>query len=413
MNKYKLILLRLKFRAIARWTSSLRSRFGGVGWRLVSLRHRSARSSEAMTRSHIARAATAEFRWDSTAKGKWSFIWLVLITLVLVGAGCSFKTASRTADGGVYRSDDLGKTWQQKVFAGQQNNKNVTIASLDIRDLQFSAADPGVLAAVAGDKGLLITSDGGEQWRQIYQQPTTAVAIHPTAKDTFYIAAGNRIYRTTDSGQNWQTVYLDTTPDAQITAVATNRANDKQILAASSRGILLQSLDSGNSWEQLYLFKAAIAKILFNQVNGKLIFVAQTDGRLWRSYDSGVSWTDLSNTIKQLNPRRGSYQAMTFVADTANILYATQNGLMLGSEAGEKWSNLKLVTAPGAVALVSLAVHPKLPNNIFYTTATGFYRSTDKGETWQTSSLPSSRLPSSMAINPSANNQIYLGFTRK
>lgn len=341
------------------------------------------------------------------------FIIVSLAILTMFSLGCSLGLKRGPVEGGVYRSDDSAKTWQQKVFVAQDKKQVTTIANVDIKNLQFSPVNGDLLVAVGGDKGLLVTTDAGEHWQQVYKAPVSAVALHTKAAGTIFLAAGNRIFQSLDAGQNWQNIYLDSAADSQINDLAVSRFDDRELYAATSRGILLQSLDAGASWQQVYIFKGGISKVLVSPSDSKLLYVAQADGHLWRSLDKGATWLDLYDLIKtQIGARFGRYRVAIFASGGNNLLLATQYGLFLGSENGQKWQNLKLVTPPNTVSITALAVSPKL-NDIYYATASGFYRSTDNGATWQTSGLPSARLPTALVINPNNDKQIYLGFSSK
>lgn len=340
---------------------------------------------------------------------------VLLLLLPLLGAGCNWGIKRPPVDGGVWRSDDSGSNWQQKVFVAQQNKKTITIANVDIKSLVFSQADTGLLVASGGAAGLLLTSDRGEHWRQVFNAEVTALALHPQQAGTIFVASTNRIYHTDDSGGSWSNIYLDTTPEVLITSLAIDAADNKVVYAATSRGVLLRSLDSGSTWQQVYLFKGDVSKILLSPLDSKVIYIAQSDGRLWRSADRGASWRDLSSLIKeQTSLRSGRYQSLLFAgAAGEDLLYATQSGLLFGTETGQKWRELKLVTPPGALAITALAVNPKKNNQLIYATANNLYYSSDSGSTWQTKLLPSRRAVSAVVINPNNDKQIYLGFSRK
>jgi len=58
--------------------------------------------------------------------------------------------------GGVYRSEDGGKTWEP---ANDTNTSDAAIAKLAV-----DAGDPQVVYAASFNKGLFKTSDGGKTW---------------------------------------------------------------------------------------------------------------------------------------------------------------------------------------------------------------------------------------------------------
>ena len=54
---------------------------------------------------------------------KSALIFTLLIALTLGGASCGVRFSNTTADGGVYKSTNGGKQWQQVVFVRQDKKK--------------------------------------------------------------------------------------------------------------------------------------------------------------------------------------------------------------------------------------------------------------------------------------------------
>ncbi len=55
------------------------------------------------------------------------FLLIFVFLLPLLGAGCITVKTSKTIDGGVFRSDDGGETWMQKVFIRQEKKKVISL----------------------------------------------------------------------------------------------------------------------------------------------------------------------------------------------------------------------------------------------------------------------------------------------
>lgn len=98
-----------------------------------------------------------------------------------------------TADG-VWRSMDCFCGWHR---AGE------TKGSFDA--VTYDPAQPERVYA-AGRSGVIISTDGGEQWSAITAPPVKAAALVATPAGVLYAAGKDRIYRSKDHGTTWERV---------------------------------------------------------------------------------------------------------------------------------------------------------------------------------------------------------------
>lgn len=100
------------------------------------------------------------------------------------------------ADGGVLRSEDGGRTWDES----RSGIDTGAVYSLD------GAPDANrVYAGVSN--GLYVSDDGGRIWRQTSLNDTQviAVGVNPNnADEVMAIDGGGRLYRSTDGGTSWK-----------------------------------------------------------------------------------------------------------------------------------------------------------------------------------------------------------------
>ena len=337
-------------------------------------------------------------------------ILLVLLILPLLGAGCGLS--SNATDGGIYRSLDQGKNWEQKVFVGQGKEGVVTIANVNVSKLISREAD-NMLWAVAGSDGIFSSVNNSDSWRQIFKQPTKTMVLHPTNPAIFYAASGNKIWRTVDSGVKWESVYIDVTPDSYITDLAVTASQSEMVYATTSRGAVIRGLDNGTRFEQIYFFreKQPISKLLILGTK-PIMYLAAGNGVLWRSSDLGTKWEAVSDKFFDKNKiASAEFKNIIQLGAGDELLYATAYGLFKVSEQGRAWKILPLLTPPRSVNISALQASPSSSLEIYYTAAGTLYHSRDLGRTWQTLSLPSTRKPTLLLIK-SDNKTLYIGFSK-
>ncbi len=338
---------------------------------------------------------------------------VLLASLTLLGASCSVGFQPVRPDGGIFKSTNLGVTWQQAVFVAQAKDRAVTIGALAIDRLLFSPLDPSGLYAVAREGALYETRNGGEQWQKIFSGPVAAVALHPKLRDSIYLASSNQVLRTTDGGKTWSTAYLEGTPKVTVTDVALDSQNPRLLYLGTSAGVLLRSSDGGQAWQQLHVFdKHGVRRLILNQHDGKIVYVVTSSGALWRSGDGGVTWEELMQHLQeQLKLDPGPVGELIPLGSRSDgLLVSTSYGLFRTINGGTTWESIHLVTPPNRVTISGLGVNPVNELVMFYSTGSAFYRTTDGGKAWQTLALPAPHPVTALGVQPPTAAVLYLGF---
>jgi hypothetical protein len=179
------------------------------------------------------------------------------------------------ADGGVYRSDDGGDTWQSK-------NSGMTLRSgtnglpgdgFGVHKLAFDASGPDQLFAQT-DTGIYRTEDAGESWVPVGRSgedsgvasdfgfpvvghpvdPGTAF-VFPLESDSYPCSPGGRprVYRTMDGGTRWGVLSSGLPPqNAHVTvlrdAFTVGDSAPYPLAFGTKAGELFASLDQGDNW---------------------------------------------------------------------------------------------------------------------------------------------------------------------
>lgn len=340
---------------------------------------------------------------------KLAFILSMLTIFIFSGVSC-VKVKVGSFDGGVYKTIDKAEHWEQKV-ALLSIDGGKSIAGVDVLSLVFDPQDSQTLYLGTKKNGLFVSYNGGDSWQSVEKLPAgpiKAIGVNPQAKHIIYVAIGGRIFKSNDCCRNWQNVYLEAT-GAEVLSLAIDPADYSKILAGLSDGRLLRSVNGGASWATMYDFQGPVKQILINPKNSGIIYIVTAGRGLWRSADGGANWQNLDEYLRDYS---GSRDVIWMIFDPTkpdSILTASNYGLLRSDDGGRTWFDYKLLLKPGRTKIYSFAINPKNPNEIYYSTATTLYKSSDDGKNWRTKSLPSKRAPIIMLADPNNPNVLYLG----
>lgn len=234
-------------------------------------------------------------------------------------------------------SDDNGTTWKQV-----SSPTSVGLTAVRFFDKQHGR--------IVGHGGLVLaTDDGGETWLKQMDGRVAAQLVLQAARkggdskieaeaqryvddgpdkpllDTvfvdashgFVVGAYNLAFETVDGGKTWRPMSfrLDNPKSLHLYAI---RARGDEIVIAGEQGLVLRSINRGNSFTRLTLPYTGSFFVL--ELPGEReIVVAGLRGNAWRSLDGGKSWEQLKGAAP-----------LTF---TASALDA-QGRLVLGNQAG-------------------------------------------------------------------------------
>lgn len=275
-------------------------------------------------------------------------------------------------NGGVWKSDDYGRTWQP-IF------DRVTTGS--VGDVAVSPSHPNIIYVGTGEglhrpdlgvgDGMFKSDNGGKTWQHIGLhdvQQIGRVVVHPTNPDFVVVAGLGHPY-----GPN------------------------------EMRGVFITN-DGGRTWQKaLYIDQNTGAiQVEFDPVNPRIIYAdlwehregpwenASFSGKnsgLYKSVDSGKTWTKLTRGLPTGAQGLGRI-GIGISPSTPSRIYATVDandlsGMYRSDDAGENW---KRVSTDGRIYgrgsdFAEVRVHPKNPD-VVYAANVAAYRSDDGGYTW-------------------------------
>lgn len=339
---------------------------------------------------------------------------LPLIALTLSGCTLSFNTgqggnSGGASDGGVFKSLNKGATWAQKILIQTVNVKR-SFAGADIISLALDPSDNKAIYAGSLENGLLYSYDGADSWQvatSLGKVTVTDVAVDPADKCVIYAASANKIFKSDDCGRTWAQVYFDNDLRTVVSALAIDQAASHNVFIGTSNGDIIRSSDKGASWRAVGRLNSQVDKIVVSPANSKIIFAGAKKG-VFRSLNGGDKWESLADQLKAFDGSNRFRDLVMVKAEPAAVFLATDYGLLKSTDNGNGWSKVELLTAEDEARIYAVAVNPGDAKEIYYTTATTFYRSLDGGKNWTAKKLPTSRAGAKLLLDPKDPAVVYL-----
>ena len=266
------------------------------------------------------------------------------------------------------------------VFSSRQSNKNSTLSisrltTSDFHSVAFSPTEPDTIF-FGHHGGLLISQNGGKDWRPTALTNTDAMAlgVPRSSPQTMYAAGHNVFVKSIDGGKTWQSV-SNNLPGLDIHAFAADPENANKVFAYVVSFGLFSSEDGGISWEALSLTAPSSITGLTVGQNGQTLYAAAGGAGLWQSQDGGQTWLPIQNV-----PDNGAI-AVAYAHGNGRLYVTTLGnslGLYASDDNGQSWKATSLKET-----LLAVAVSPLDPDHIIAVNDQGeVFASRDGGVSW-------------------------------
>lgn len=222
-----------------------------------------------------------------------------------------------------------------KVWRGKPDGASWVVLPTPTKSTlqDVSAWDSHRAVAVGNDGVVLVTSDGGDTWRQV-DAPRSAVAnklvrvrVDGTA-DAWAVGEMGAVLHSTDSGVSWTRRALE--QDAAWNDV---HVQDGKVWLAGEFGRIAYSADGGAHWNQVASpVNASLMAIVFRDpLHGIAVGV---EGIVLATRDGGMHWDALAKTTKE--------HLFDAAWDGANWIAVGDKGLLLKGDAqAGRWEVLR------------------------------------------------------------------------
>lgn len=285
--------------------------------------------------------------------------------------------------GGVFRSDDAGRSWRQAATG---------IARPDLQALAVSPKNPNVVFAGASIFGFYRTLDGGVHWETV--PGFTRVPAVTFVPATGRVLAGDETGRVRVSDDNGATWKVASAGDGAVTALAASRGpGTATVYAGDAKGVIARSDDGGTTFARVGkgLPVDSVASIAVSPDFGSdhTLWVSLSGHGVYRSTDAGATWTPASRGLttdmqahvvhvsefRTIAAARGPHGTVLYLGGF--------DGLFRSDDGGRRWQQSQTL----ADFVVGLGVSPDFARDHTVAAATyvkGAYLSTDAGDRWHT-----------------------------
>jgi photosystem II stability/assembly factor-like uncharacterized protein len=244
------------------------------------------------------------------------------------------------------------------------------------------------------------------------------LAVDPTDPKTWWLAAASGgVWKTNNAGTTWSPVF-DGEASYSIGAITIDPKNSNVVWVGSGennnqRSVaygdgLYRTLDGGKSWKRVGLEKSEhIGRIVVDPRDSRVVWVAAY-GPLWssggergvyKSSDFGETWT----RVLEISEDTGVADILLDPRDPDTIYAAAhqrrrhvwtlvgggpESGLHKSVDGGKSWRKLESGLPKGDMGRIGLALSPQNPDVVYAIVEAeadqgGFFRSTDRGESWE------------------------------
>jgi len=358
---------------------------------------------------------------------------IIFPVLLLAAATSPFSCGcSSGKDGGVFRSDNFGTSWTQKVKISDKDSIN----GINVLSLAIDPVSPDTLYLGSAGEGLYRSTDSAETWKQIEDKNKVLspkadiqdIEIDPGNPNIIYLAAFQdkfgRVFRSRDNAQTWEQVYLVSKEKIAVLSIEIDKVNNNIIFVGTAEGGIIKSADQGANWQQLHWFNDSVSDIKSDPKNDQIVYLATATKGIYRTADQGRNWQLLSqatSTSGLFNPYQsqftgfnsqtdGKIKAFTINPQDSKILYfGSEKGLFVSYNSGQNWQRMNILIPEKSIPIFTVAQDQKNPNIIYYGAGSIVYRTNDNGQTWSVNQISSSRKVQLIKIDPADSNIIYAG----
>jgi photosystem II stability/assembly factor-like uncharacterized protein len=190
-----------------------------------------------------------------------------------------------TGGGGVYRSNDTGRTWQ-----------NIGLAHETVRALAQSPTHPKTWLA-ASLTGVYRSTDEGANWERITPakhddlKNFDSVAFDPRDDNVIYAGTYHLPWKTTDGGKNWAPISKGMIDDSDVMSIIVDPSNPENVHATACSGIY-HSANSAEQWTKYkgipFVFRRT--QLLVQDPQHPETLYAGTTSGLWKTTSEAGQW---------------------------------------------------------------------------------------------------------------------------
>jgi photosystem II stability/assembly factor-like uncharacterized protein len=247
--------------------------------------------------------------------------------------------------------------------------------------------------------------------------PVVEIALHPKKPHILYIATNDYIYKTRDGGKTWENISQGMT-HSRVISLAIDPLFPANVFAGTKGDAVFKSYNGGQSWTSK---RAGLADVTISSVVHQLMFApgsglhlfAATSMGVFESEDGGDSWIKRMNgmieVLMVITIDVDPNQPQTAYAGTSGGVYKTIDGARTWEKVNNGLVSPDVLKSSRALGVTRIKVDPHDSQNVYITTLTGLYKTTDGAQSWKKigESLPDHML-SDLVLDPSSRHVLYV-----
>ena len=153
-----------------------------------------------------------------------------------------------------------------------------------------------------------------------------------------------------------------------------------------------------------------IKKILIDPIDTRIVYVATSSNGIYKTVNSGGEWKSINDNLNDFQGALDLKDLFFSPSQKNGLILVSKYGLLKSNDGGVSWTAYQLITPINSVDIYAAAVSPTTDQEIYYATASTFYKTFDGGKNWITSRLPTGAVPTILTIDPKEPSIIYMGF---
>lgn len=268
----------------------------------------------------------------------------------------------------VYKTTDGGATWTQQL-------SNAILGSNHyFRNIEFLNENIGFLGTLNGK--FYKTIDGGTTWNlvSIAPNPAAICGLDCVGTSTIYGCGAYfspaYIIKSTDSGATFQRIDMSAYANALVEVLFIDENTGFASGNNASGAVILKTTDGGTTWSTIYngpiageyVWKLQILASNPNVIFGAIEAVAPNNGKLLKSIDGGVTWTTK-------NAPEPEIQAVGFVDENHGWMGGHDTGFYETTDGGDTWTNTTVGSNLNRIFFIN--------NDVAYACGTTIYKMTN------------------------------------
>ncbi len=297
-------------------------------------------------------------------------------SVVWVGTGESNNRQSGSWGNGVYKSTDAGATWTHMGLDKTMHIGRIVISPADSNVVYVAAA--GDLWGPSADRGVFKTTDGGKTWSKVLfinddtgvndiamdpQSPGTLIAAAYQRRRTVFGFAGSgpgsALYKTTDGGATWKKLEKGLPWDPEAKPARGRRGDNGEDPKAEREQV-------GRIGVNFYRRDPNVVYALIEAANGGI----------FRSDDHGESWTKMSDT----DPRGSYYSQVVIDPNNDQRIWVLGASMYTSDDGGRTFKTNVVQRIHGDYH--AMWIDPANSNHMITGSDGGIYSSHDRGRSW-------------------------------